>query len=123
SFSSARITSSCGSEPTVLVSRAPAPASVDSKLRCALSLVRLCSASSRSRPSARQWTPDLASRDRQPSTTTMRQKLAEPLSSAYRERGKTLILVTHNREIIRPIDGLFARQGGSLTTIESVLAF
>jgi len=48
---------------------------------------------------------------------------AELLSSACRERGKSLILVTHDREILRPIDGIFARQGGSLTTIESVLAF
>jgi len=36
-------------------------------------------------------------------------ELAELLSSAYRERGKSLILVTHDREIIRPIDGFFAR--------------
>jgi ABC-type lipoprotein export system ATPase subunit len=49
-------------------------------------------------------------------------KIAELLSSACRERGKSLILVTHDREMIRPVDHVFAMRDGSLTTIESVLA-
>jgi ABC-type lipoprotein export system ATPase subunit len=49
-------------------------------------------------------------------------KIAELLSSACRERGKSLILVTHDREIIRPVDHVFAMRDGSLSTIESVLA-
>jgi ABC-type lipoprotein export system ATPase subunit len=50
-------------------------------------------------------------------------KVAELLSSACRERGKSLILVTHDREMIRPADRIFAMQDGSLTAIESVLAY
>ena len=49
-------------------------------------------------------------------------KVAGVLSSACRERGKSLILVTHNREMIRPVDRVFAIREGSLTAIESVLA-
>jgi ABC-type lipoprotein export system ATPase subunit len=49
-------------------------------------------------------------------------KIAELLSSACRERGKSLILVTHDREMIRPVDRVFAMRDGSLTAIESVLA-
>jgi len=47
--------------------------------------------------------------------------VAELLSSACRERGKSLILVTHDREMIRPVDRVFAMRDGSLTPIESVL--
>ena len=46
--------------------------------------------------------------------------VAELLSRTCRERGKTLILVTHDRQMIRPVDRVFDMQGGSLTTIESV---
>jgi predicted ABC-type transport system involved in lysophospholipase L1 biosynthesis ATPase subunit len=49
-------------------------------------------------------------------------KVAGLLSSACRERGKSLILVTHDREMIRPVDRVFAIREGSLTAIESVLA-
>jgi ABC-type lipoprotein export system ATPase subunit len=49
-------------------------------------------------------------------------RIAELLSSACRERGKSLILVTHDREMIRPADRVFDIRAGSLTTIESVLA-
>jgi ABC-type lipoprotein export system ATPase subunit len=49
-------------------------------------------------------------------------KIAEVLSSACRERGKSLILVTHDREMIRPVDRVFALRDGSLTAIESALA-
>jgi putative ABC transport system ATP-binding protein len=48
--------------------------------------------------------------------------VAELLSSACRERGKSLILVTHDRKMIRPVEHVFAMRDGSLTTIESVLA-
>ena len=48
-------------------------------------------------------------------------KVAELLSSTCRERGKSLILVTHDREIIRPVDRVFAMRDGSLTALESVL--
>ena len=47
-------------------------------------------------------------------------KVAELLSRTCREQGKTLILVTHDRQMIRPVDRVFDMQGGSLTTIESV---
>jgi ABC-type lipoprotein export system ATPase subunit len=47
-------------------------------------------------------------------------KIAELLSSACRERGKSLILVTHNRELIRPADRVFDMRAGALTTIEGV---
>jgi len=46
--------------------------------------------------------------------------VSELLSRTCRERGKTLILVTHDRQMIRPVDRVFDMQGGSLTTIESV---
>jgi putative ABC transport system ATP-binding protein len=49
-------------------------------------------------------------------------KIAELLSRTCRERGKTLILVTHDRQMIRPVDRVFAMRDGSLTMIESVLA-
>jgi ABC-type lipoprotein export system ATPase subunit len=48
-------------------------------------------------------------------------KIAELLASACRQRGKSLVLVTHDREMIRPADHVFAMRDGSLTTIESVL--
>jgi len=48
-------------------------------------------------------------------------KIAELLSSTCRERGKTLILVTHDRQMIRPVDRVFDMRDGSLTMIESVL--
>jgi ABC-type lipoprotein export system ATPase subunit len=47
--------------------------------------------------------------------------VAELLSSACHERGKSLILVTHDREMIRPVDRVFVMRDGSLTPIESVL--
>jgi ABC-type lipoprotein export system ATPase subunit len=50
-------------------------------------------------------------------------KVAELLSNACRERGKSLILVTHDRKMIRPVDHVFAMRDGSLTAIESVLAY
>ena len=46
--------------------------------------------------------------------------IAELLSSTCRERGKTLILVTHDRQMIRPVDRLFDMRDGSLTVMESV---
>jgi ABC-type lipoprotein export system ATPase subunit len=49
-------------------------------------------------------------------------KIAELLSRTCRERGKTLILVTHDRQMIRPVDRVFDMRDGSLTMIESVLA-
>jgi len=49
-------------------------------------------------------------------------KITELLSSTCRERGKSLILVTHNREMIRPVDRVFDIRAGILTTIESVSA-
>jgi len=49
-------------------------------------------------------------------------KIAELLASACRQRGKSLILVTHDREMIRPADRVFAMRDGSLTAIESALA-
>jgi putative ABC transport system ATP-binding protein len=49
-------------------------------------------------------------------------KIAELLSRTCRERGKTLILVTHDREMIRPVDHIFDMRDGSLTMIQSVLA-
>jgi ABC-type lipoprotein export system ATPase subunit len=48
-------------------------------------------------------------------------RVAELLSSACRERGKSLVLVTHDREMIHPVDRVFAMRDGSLTAIESVL--
>jgi ABC-type lipoprotein export system ATPase subunit len=49
-------------------------------------------------------------------------KIAELLSSACRERGKSLILVTHDRQMIRPVDRVFDIRAGSLTQLETVLA-
>jgi ABC-type lipoprotein export system ATPase subunit len=48
--------------------------------------------------------------------------IAELLSRTCRERGKTLIVVTHDRQMIRPVDRVFNMRAGSLTVIESVLA-
>jgi len=49
-------------------------------------------------------------------------KIAKLLASACRERGKTLILVTHDRNLIHPVDHVFDLRAGSLTSIESVFA-
>jgi len=48
-------------------------------------------------------------------------KIAELLSRTCRERGKTLILVTHDGQMIRPVDRVFDMRDGSLTMKESVL--
>jgi ABC-type lipoprotein export system ATPase subunit len=48
-------------------------------------------------------------------------KVAELLSRTCRERSKTLILVTHDRQMIRPVDRVFDMRDGSLTAIESLL--
>jgi putative ABC transport system ATP-binding protein len=48
-------------------------------------------------------------------------KIAELLSRTCRERGKSLILVTHDWQMIRPVDRVFDMRDGSLTIIESVL--
>src|SRR5580704_13211323 len=48
-------------------------------------------------------------------------KIAELLSRTCRERGKSLILVTHDWQMIRPVDRVFDMRDGSLTMIESVL--
>src|SRR5919108_860485 len=44
--------------------------------------------------------------------------IAELLSSTCRKRGKTLILVTHDRQMIRPVDRVFDMRDGSLTMID-----
>ena len=49
-------------------------------------------------------------------------KIAKLLASACRERGRTLILVTHDRNLIHPIDHVFDMRSGSLTSIERVFA-
>jgi ABC-type lipoprotein export system ATPase subunit len=50
-------------------------------------------------------------------------KIAELLSRTCRERGKTLILVTHDRQMIRPVDRVFEMRDGYLTALdETVLA-
>jgi ABC-type lipoprotein export system ATPase subunit len=49
-------------------------------------------------------------------------KIAKLLASACRERGKTLILVTHDRNLIHPVDHVFDMRSGSLTSIERVFA-
>jgi ABC-type lipoprotein export system ATPase subunit len=49
-------------------------------------------------------------------------KIAELLSRTCRERGKALILVTHDRQMIRPVDHVFYMRDGSLSIAESVLA-
>ena len=48
--------------------------------------------------------------------------IAELLSRSCRERGKTLILVSHDRQMIRPVDRVFEMRDGSLSVIESALA-
>jgi putative ABC transport system ATP-binding protein len=48
--------------------------------------------------------------------------IAELLSRTCRERRKTLILVTHDRQMIRPVDRVFDMRDGSLTLMESVSA-
>jgi ABC-type lipoprotein export system ATPase subunit len=48
--------------------------------------------------------------------------IAELLSRTCRERHKTLILVTHDRQMIRPVDRVFDMRDGSLTLTESVSA-
>jgi ABC-type lipoprotein export system ATPase subunit len=47
--------------------------------------------------------------------------VAELLSRTCRERGKTLILVTHDRQMIRPVDRVFDMRDGSLNIAEGVL--
>ena len=49
-------------------------------------------------------------------------RIAKLLANACRERGKTLILVTHDRDLIHPVDHVFDMRAGSLTltSIESV---
>ena len=49
-------------------------------------------------------------------------RIAKLLANACRERGKTLILVTHDRNLIHPVDHVFDLRAGSLTSIESVFA-
>ena len=49
-------------------------------------------------------------------------KIANLLASACRERNRTLILVTHDRNLIHPVDHVFDKRSGSLTSIESVFA-
>jgi len=49
-------------------------------------------------------------------------KIAALLASACRERGRTLILVTHDRNLIHPVDHVFDMRSGSLTSIERVFA-
>src|SRR5215471_16138257 len=49
-------------------------------------------------------------------------KIATLLASACRERGRTLILVTHDRNLIHPVDHVFDMRSGSLTSIERVFA-
>ena len=49
-------------------------------------------------------------------------RIAKLLASACRERGKTLILVTHDRNLIHPVDHVFDMRSGSLTSIERVFA-
>ena len=49
-------------------------------------------------------------------------KIAKLLASACRERGKTLILVIHDRNLIHPVDHVFDLRSGSLTSIERVFA-
>ena len=49
-------------------------------------------------------------------------RIAKLLASACRERGRTLILVTHDRKLIHPVDHVFDMRSGSLTSIETVFA-
>jgi ABC-type lipoprotein export system ATPase subunit len=48
-------------------------------------------------------------------------KIAKLLASACRERGKTLILVTHDRNLIHPADHVFDMRAGTLTRIQNEL--
>jgi ABC-type lipoprotein export system ATPase subunit len=45
-------------------------------------------------------------------------KIAKLLSSACRERGKTLILVTHDRNLIHPVDHVFDMRAGTLSRVQ-----
>ena len=49
-------------------------------------------------------------------------KIAALLARACRERGRTFILVTHDRNLIHPVDHVFDMRSGSLTSIERVFA-
>jgi len=49
-------------------------------------------------------------------------KIAELLAKACRERGKTLLLVTHDRDMIHPAHRIFDMRAGFLTALETVLA-
>jgi putative ABC transport system ATP-binding protein len=49
-------------------------------------------------------------------------RIAELLSNTCRERGKTLLLVTHDWNLIHPADRIFDMQAGFLTALETVLA-
>jgi ABC-type lipoprotein export system ATPase subunit len=49
-------------------------------------------------------------------------KIIALLSETCRQRGKTLLLVTHDRELIRPADRIFELRTGSLTRIDRELA-
>jgi ABC-type lipoprotein export system ATPase subunit len=49
-------------------------------------------------------------------------KVGELLSTTCRERGKSLILVTHDREMIRPVDYVLEIRAGALTSIEIAAA-
>jgi ABC-type lipoprotein export system ATPase subunit len=48
-------------------------------------------------------------------------KIAKLLASACRERGKTLILVTHDRNLIHPADHVFDMRAGTLTRVQNEL--
>jgi ABC-type lipoprotein export system ATPase subunit len=48
-------------------------------------------------------------------------KIAKLLASACRERGKTLILVTHDRNLIHPADHVFDMRAGVLTRVQNEL--
>jgi ABC-type lipoprotein export system ATPase subunit len=48
-------------------------------------------------------------------------KIAKLLASACRERGKTLILVTHDRNLIHPADHVFDMRAGALTRVQNEL--
>jgi ABC-type lipoprotein export system ATPase subunit len=45
-------------------------------------------------------------------------KIIALLSDACRQRGKTLLLVAHDREMVGPADRVFEIRAGSLTSIE-----
>ena len=48
-------------------------------------------------------------------------KIAKLLASACRERGKTLVLVTHDRNLIHPADHVFDMRAGTLTRVQNEL--